>query len=218
MKKYTIKRSFSISFCLDYLHEMRYGQTANYSGEFLSEYFLSAMCKWLTTLFVAFSLWINSQMFLSHSHVLVLVTVSWFYLLIADEAFKSKYKNSFYFVNNPIPADIEQLKHQQMIVLILMIISLALFISVHGFHLLRWLRKKDYLTFGSMKHMGASKKKQIHPTEITVANPHTQSPKLNLRKVNGTGVPTNSAFSVSGKGKNHYITVACQREKQTNKL
>lgn len=111
--------------------------------------------------------------------------------------------NNFYFLFlNLITADIEQLKHQQTILLILMIISLVLFISVHGFHLIRWLRKKDYLSFGSLKHLNASKKKQIHPTEITVANPHTQSPKLNLRKVNGTGVAMNSAFSVSGKEKN----------------
>lgn len=81
-----------------------------------------------------------------------------------------------------------------------MIISLILFITVHGTHLLRWMRKKDYLSFGSIKHFSANKKKQIHPTEITVANPHTQSPKLNIRKANnGTGVAMNSAFSVSGK-------------------
>lgn len=85
-----------------------------------------------------------------------------------------------------------------MIVLLLMIVSLVLFITVHGFHLLRWLHKKDYLSFGSLKPMSGGKKKQIHTTEITVANPHTQSPKLNLRKVNGTGVPMNSAFSISG--------------------
>lgn len=87
-----------------------------------------------------------------------------------------------------------------------MIISLILFISVHGFHLLRWMRKKDYLSFGSIKHLSASKKKQIHPTEITVANPHTQSPKLNLRKVNGTGVALNSAFSISGKNKTQNLS------------
>lgn len=99
----------------------------------------------------------------------------------------------------PISADLAQLKHQQTIVLIVSILSLVLFVLVHGFHLLRWMRKKDYLSFGSIKHLGSSKKKQIHPTEITVANPHTQSPKMNLRKGNGTGVAMNSAFSVSGK-------------------
>lgn len=45
--------------------------------------------------------------------------------------------------------------------------------------------------------MKSKKKQTVHPT-VTVANPHTQSPKLNVRQMNGNRVGANSVYSISG--------------------
>lgn len=85
-------------------------------------------------------------------------------------------------------------------VLVISSVLLALFVLVHGTQLLRWLNRKDYISFGAFNGGISKKKKQIHPTEITMANPHTQSPKLNIRRTNvPPSIKMNSAFSISGK-------------------
>lgn len=94
-------------------------------------------------------------------------------------------------------ADIKRLEKQQTVLLVISIALLVLFILVHGAHLFRWLRKKDYLSFKALKHMKSKKKQTVHPT-VTVANPHTQSPKLNMRQPNGNAIGANSVYSISG--------------------
>lgn len=44
--------------------------------------------------------------------------------------------------------------------------------------------------------MKGNKNRPEHPVEITVANPHTQSPKITHRKAD---VRVNSIYSVSGE-------------------
>lgn len=102
-----------------------------------------------------------------------------------------------------LAGDIEQLKRQQSVILALTIVILVLFVLVHGTRLLRWLHRKDYISFSAIRGGGMSKKKQqIHPSEITVANPHTQSPKLSSRRSNGNaapGITMSTAYSISGE-------------------
>lgn len=98
-----------------------------------------------------------------------------------------------------LSADIQRLQRQQTVILSIAIVLLVLFIFVHGTHLFRWLKKKDYLSLRGLKHIKSNKKKSAHPTEITVANPHTQSPKINMRKLNGDAAGARSVFSISGK-------------------
>lgn len=93
-------------------------------------------------------------------------------------------------------AEITELRKRQTVLLILTIILVVLFVLVHGFHLFRWLRKKDYLSFKGVKHLKGSKNRSDQQqVEITVANPHTQSPKMRRK----ADLKVNSIYSVSGE-------------------
>lgn len=105
--------------------------------------------------------------------------------------------------------DIRQLRHQQIILLILTILLIVFFVLVHGFHLFRWLRKKDYLSFKSIKQMKKGNKARPDPLDITVANPHTQSPRSHRK----SDQKFNSIYSVSGESfflfLLHKIRISC---------
>lgn len=94
-------------------------------------------------------------------------------------------------------ADIQKLQKQQAIILIILIILLILFVGIHGFQCIRWLRRKDYLSFEYLKRFrGSTRREKQQPapqSDFTHANPHTQSPQQ-IRKNNGA----RSVFSISG--------------------
>ncbi|XP_037048878.1 protein grindelwald [Bradysia coprophila] len=94
-------------------------------------------------------------------------------------------------------ADIQKLQKQQTIILIILIVLLIMFVGIHGCQCIRWLRRKDYLSFEYLKRFRAStrrEKQQPAPqSDFTHANPHTQSPQQ-MRKNNGA----RSVFSISG--------------------
>lgn len=76
---------------------------------------------------------------------------------------------------------------------------LILFVGIHGCQCIRWMRKKDYLSFEFLKRFKGQRREKQQPapqSDFTHANPHTQSPQQN-RKNNGNG--TRSVFSISGK-------------------
>lgn len=91
------------------------------------------------------------------------------------------------------------MQKQQTIILIILIILLILFVGIHGCQCIRWMRKKDYLSFEFLKRFKGQRREKQQPapqSDFTHANPHTQSPQQN-RKNNGNG--TRSVFSISGK-------------------
>lgn len=98
-----------------------------------------------------------------------------------------------------ISADIQKLQKQQTIILIILIILLILFVGIHGCHCIRWMRKKEYLSFEFFKRFRGQRREKQQPapqSDFTHANPHTQSPQQ-MRKNNGNAA--RSVFSISGK-------------------
>lgn len=114
-----------------------------------------------------------------------------------------------FFFSKP-PADIQRLQKQQTLMLIILIVLLVLFLIIHGTHCIRWMRHKDYLSFGCMRRWRAKNNGKLEkptPEQMTHANPHTQSPKLrpHLQRNNtaentyvGGNGDIKSVYSISG--------------------
>ncbi|XP_059618158.1 protein grindelwald [Phlebotomus argentipes] len=79
-----------------------------------------------------------------------------------------------------LSSEFHQLQNRQMMILIITIVLLILFIIIHGFLLFRWLRRRGYLSVKIFKAK-SMKQKQCPVVDLTHANPHTQSPKLQIR-------------------------------------
>lgn len=84
-------------------------------------------------------------------------------------------------------AEIRQLQQQQSIIFIILLVLFGLFVLIHGIHLIRWLRKKDYLSWGGgcLQRMTNKKKENLDSKmsaeQFTHANPNTQSPRTRPR-------------------------------------
>lgn len=120
--------------------------------------------------------------------------------------FHSQFK--FFSIYLIVSADIQRLQKQQSIILIVLIVLLILFVGIHGFQCIRWLRRKDHLSFECLKRFRSGprrEKQQPAPqSDFTHANPHTQSPQQ-MRKNNGA----RSVFSISGRAIFFYFEFHC---------
>uniref|UniRef100_A0A1L8D9U4 Putative conserved plasma membrane protein n=1 Tax=Nyssomyia neivai TaxID=330878 RepID=A0A1L8D9U4_9DIPT len=94
-----------------------------------------------------------------------------------------------------------QLQNRQTIIIIITLVLLILFLIIHGLHFVRWLRRRGLLSFNCAKIFKSKslKEKPCPVVDLTHANPHTQSPKLQIRTDLARNAKRDSSiFSVDG--------------------
>lgn len=87
--------------------------------------------------------------------------------------------------------EINLIRRQQTIILVIVIVLLACFAFVHGIYCIRWLRKKDYMSIDCIKFACGKRKKNVNINVndgLTHYNTDTQSPKLKNRRIAGPNV------------------------------
>lgn len=79
---------------------------------------------------------------------------------------------------------------------------LIIFLIIHGIHFVRWAKRNDYLSFKCFKKLSKKSQKKEQPqADYIHENPHTHSPKLQIRANNNINGRDSTVFSVTGTGK-----------------